>query len=353
MKFKKTIILLLTIILLSSCYYVTQGYNLLNTYSKAEKIDKIIKKENLPKDEKELLLLVKDIKKYAVNTLGLKKNKNYTKYIQHKRNYLVDVVYACKTDSFDQYQWNYFIMGKMPYKGFFNIEKAKKEAAKLDGNDYDIYIGKVQAFSTLGILSDPIFSFMKSYTVYELADTIFHEQTHATIFLKKYIDFNENLANYIGNKGALQFIKDNYGMDSELYINTINLINDSIKYRELMNNLYNELSEVYNQNISKKEKLNFKKNIINNWKIKFKNNYEKNFITNAYNNVPNLKINNSYITIFRTYTKDVSIFNELYEKCDNDLIKFIEIIKGLKKYKGDPQVYIKNIIDTSPARGGA
>ena len=346
MNFKKIILLLFIILLLPSCYYITQGYNLFKTYSKAKKIDKIIKNENLTKEEIEYFLLIQKIKKYSVEKLGLKNNKNYTKYINIDKNYLVDVVYACEKDSFNQYKWNYMIMGKMPYKGFFNINKAKKEAEKIKQKGYDVLIGKVDAFSTLGILKDPVFSFMKEYSVYDLADTIFHEQTHATIFLKKYVDFNENLANFVGTEGALLFIKDNYGINSEEYKNTLNYISDSKKFKELINNLYDELSITYKKDISKNEKFNQKKIIINNWKKKFSKNYKKEFKTNTYKKIPKVDINNAYITIFRTYTKDLSIFHELYKYCDYDLKKLIEIVKKLNKYKGNPNEFIKNYIKT-------
>lgn len=344
MNLKKIILFLITILILPGCYYVTQGYGLFRTYSKAKKIDKIIKNKNLTKEEIEYFLLIQKIKKYSVEKLGLINNKNYTKYINIDKNYLVDVVYACEKDSFNQYQWNYMIMGKMPYKGFFDIKKAKKETDRLKKEGYDVYIGKVDAFSTLGILKDPVFSFMKDYSIYDIADTIFHEQTHATLFLKKHIDFNENLANFIGTEGALSFIKDNYGIKSDIYKNTLNSIKDSEKFKKLMKDLYKDLSLLYDKNISKNEKLIQKKIIINNWKEKFKNNYKNEFITKSYQRVPELDLNNAYITIFRSYTKDLSIFYELYEYCNYDLKKLIEIVKKIKNYKGDPKNYIKTQI---------
>ncbi len=342
---KYILILTVIIILLSGCYYISEGYNLLTTYSKAKDIDKIIEKGNISEDEKEFFLIIKKIKDYAVNNLGLKKNKNYSKYIRIDKNYLVDIVTACDSDSFNQYNWNYLFMGKMPYKGFFKYDEAVKEAKKFKKDKYDVYISEVDAFSTLGILSDPLFSFMKNYSIYELADTIFHEQAHATVFLKGQIDFNENLANFIGTEGAILFIKETYGMESDIYKNIINRIEDSKKFKKLLTSLYEDLLSIYNKNISKEEKLEQKKIAINNWKKDFKNNYEKEFKSNAYRGIPEIEINNAFISIFRSYTKDLSILYELYEYCDNDLKKFIEVVKNIKKYKGEPKIYIRNYIN--------
>jgi predicted aminopeptidase len=87
---------------LSGCYYITEGCNLISVYSKAKDINTVLKEPNLPQDERDLLLLVKDIKAFAVNELGLKDNKNYTTYVKLDKNYLVDVVAACTADSFNQ-----------------------------------------------------------------------------------------------------------------------------------------------------------------------------------------------------------------------------------------------------------
>lgn len=342
---KHILILFIIIILLSGCYYIPEGYSLLKTYSKAKDINKLLKKGDIPENEKEFFLMIKKIKDYAINNLGLKENKNYSKYIRIEKDYLVDVVTACEIDSFNQYEWNYLFMGKMPYKGFFKNGDALKEAQKFDTDKYDVYISEVDAFSTLGILRDPLFSFMMDYSIYGLADLIFHEQTHATIFLKDKISFNENLANFIGTEGAFIFIKETYGTESNIYKNTIDRIEDSKKFKKLLTDLYEKLSLIYNKNISKKEKIELKKIAINSWKNKFKVNYEKEFKTKSYRRIPEIEINNAYITIYRSYTKDLGIFYELYEYCNNDLVKFIEVVKKTKKYKGEPKKYIRNYID--------
>src|SRR4030042_3218804 len=98
---KHILILSIIIILLSGCYYISEGYNLLTIYSKAEDIDKIMKKGNIPNDEKDFFLIIKKIKDYAINNLGLKENNNYSKYIRIDKDYLVDIVTACESDSFN------------------------------------------------------------------------------------------------------------------------------------------------------------------------------------------------------------------------------------------------------------
>jgi predicted aminopeptidase len=45
----------------------------------------------------------------------------------------------------------------------------------------------------------------------DLANLIIHEMVHATIFVKDSIDFNENLATFIGDRGAEQFLIATHG----------------------------------------------------------------------------------------------------------------------------------------------
>jgi hypothetical protein len=49
----------------------------------------------------------------------------------------------------------------------------------------------VESFSTLGFTRDPLYSFMKGYSAFQLASLILHEQTHATLFVKGQTQFSE------------------------------------------------------------------------------------------------------------------------------------------------------------------
>jgi len=52
-----------------------------------------------------------------------------------------------------------------------------------------------------------------------LANIIIHEMTHATLYIKNNVEFNENLANFVGSKGAEIFLTSKYGKDSKELLN--------------------------------------------------------------------------------------------------------------------------------------
>jgi predicted aminopeptidase len=68
----------------------------------------------------------------------------------------------------------------------------------------------------------------------DLANLIIHEMVHATIFVKDSVDFNENLATFIGDRGAERFLISAYGADSKEYKAYVNEDHDFTKYSEHM-----------------------------------------------------------------------------------------------------------------------
>jgi len=92
------------------------------------------------------------------------------------------------------------------YKGFFTQEDALREKRSLEGEGLDTFVQQVCAYSTLGWLKDPIFSSMLWWSHAALASLILHEMTHATIYFKGETGLNEQVATFIGNRGAIAFL---------------------------------------------------------------------------------------------------------------------------------------------------
>ncbi|MDV3310304.1 MAG: aminopeptidase, partial [Cyclobacteriaceae bacterium] len=84
--------------------------------------------------------------------------------------------------------------------------------------------------STLGWFTDPILSKMLERDEGDLASLIIHEMVHATIFIKDSVDFNENLASFIGDRGAELFLISKFGPDSEAYLDFIHDDRDYVTF---------------------------------------------------------------------------------------------------------------------------
>lgn len=328
-------------------YILKQGTYLLKYNARAENINQILKKKSTPDDLKRFLLLVNDIRGFAIDSIELSKNSNYSTYVKIDKPYLVDVVSASENLSFRQHKWCWPIVGCVPYKGFYERKDAEKEAAKLKKKGYDINIDEVDAFSTLGFFTDPVYSFMKEYTVYGLASLIIHEQTHATFYKKSQAQFNEELATFVGDEGGLLYVRSRYGENSEEYRNAILAREDYESYFKLLRGLYNELKMVYDDGKkSEKEKLADKDRIIASFKDMVSQKYNEYFKTNNYRGISKRKINNAYIAVRMTYTLDLSEFYRLYENEKRNLKSTVGFFKSLKHQKGNPADLLRKKIES-------
>jgi predicted aminopeptidase len=334
------------ILLLSGCasqagYLAKQGGYLLRFSSGTRGVRSLIETASTPADTRDFLLRVQDIKRFAVARAGLRDNANYTRYKEIDRDHLVDVVQACDAVSFTAYEWSYPFLGKLPYKGFYERADADAEAARLRKEGWDVIIRPVDAFSTLGFTKDPLYSFMKRYSPYQLASLIIHEQTHATLFVKGQPEFNEELATFVGETGAFEWLQEKYGADSREYQAAVDEDADSRSFTSLLGNCAAELDTVYHGTLARDEKLAGKALIIDAFKRRLGGDLAATFRTEAYRNLGDLPVNNALISLYRLYSDDVPLLRAYWQqRCGAELPRFIEAVKALAR-RGDVKALMR------------
>jgi len=195
-------------------YAYVQAKGQLEIVKNARPVEELMADPDFPDSLKAKLRIIEDVKKYAIEELGLKGEKNYTTFYDQKGRELMWVVSACKSFELESYQWGFPVLGSFSYKGFFRHDMAEKERDKLRDQGLDANIRTAGGWSTLGILKDPILSNMLNRDAGSLSDLIIHELTHGTIFIKDSLEFNENLASFIGNEGARLFLSKKYSDSS-------------------------------------------------------------------------------------------------------------------------------------------
>ena len=330
-------------VLCSGCYTLKQGTTMLGYLNKAIPLEDLATEETASEDDRRFVRRVEEIRRFAMEDLGLKESKNYTRYVELDRDYLAAVVSASAKDSFTRYEWWFPVVGKVPYKGFFNIEGARKERTKLEKKDLDVWVRGVDAFSTLGWFKDPLYSYMKKYSDRDLAELIIHELLHATVFLKNHSQFNEELAEFVGTEGARLFMERTHSRNTDDPETAGHAQADNAAYLAFIRGLITELDELYKSDAPREEKLKRKEEIINRAKLSFDENYDTLFKTENYRGFSKLSVNNAYLELFRLYYEEEHYFKDLYEKSGNDLPKFIAAAATLSsrikqgKGKGNPK----------------
>ncbi|MGH7821114.1 MAG: aminopeptidase, partial [Candidatus Binatia bacterium] len=118
---------------------------------------------------------------------------------------LIHVLAAANRDKLEPYTWWFPVVGKVPYKGFFDKKEAREAATSLEEDGYDTYVRSALAFSTLGWFDDPLPSVLLEREAVTLAQVVFHELFHRTLFVSGEMSFNESAANFAGDRAAIEF----------------------------------------------------------------------------------------------------------------------------------------------------
>jgi predicted aminopeptidase len=147
------------------------------------------------------------IRAFAIAELGLPDNKSYTLYADIKRPYVVWNVFATPELSMQLKQWCFPVAGCVTYKGFFSKEAADKEADTLRADGYEVHVGGVPAYSTLGWFDDALLNTFINYPEGELARLVFHELAHQILYVKGDSTFNESFATAVEEFGVERWMQ--------------------------------------------------------------------------------------------------------------------------------------------------
>jgi predicted aminopeptidase len=203
--------LLLGALCLTGCqtasYYSQAIHGQCQMWNRQRSIQSLLDDPNTPDDLKQRLRFVLEVRTFAEKELQLPANGHYLRYADLGRRFAVWNVYAAPELSLTPKTWRYPIVGRLEYRGFFAEEKARRYATKLEKQNYDVFVGGVTAYSTLGWFHDPVLNTFIHDDDDELAGLLFHELAHQRVFVSGDTDFNEAFATAVAGEGLRRWIE--------------------------------------------------------------------------------------------------------------------------------------------------
>jgi predicted aminopeptidase len=228
--------------------------------AKREPISEVIGNSGTSPSLRAQLVSVTSIRDFASRELKLPDNGSYRMYADVGRPYVVWNVVAAPEFSVDPKQSCYPVVGCVAYRGYFVEKRARRYAEQLRTRGFDVVVGGVAAYSTLGHFDDPILNTMTGWDEVELASIVFHELTHQLLYIANDASFNEALATTVEEEGVRRWLKQQ-GRDQELeqhlleqqrYLQVIDLLSAT---REELRGLYSSGLPVEQMRVQKAQTL--------------------------------------------------------------------------------------------------
>ena len=190
----------------SGCYYVQAARGQYDVLQRREPIAEVIAAADTPENLARRLELVSEARQFAVDELLLPDNDSYKSYADIERDYVVWNVFAAPEFSLQPKTWCFPVAGCVAYRGYFNEDDAHRQAERLRAQGYDVAVGGVPAYSTLGRFDDPVLNTMMHWDEMELVATIFHELAHQRLYIKNDTAFNESFATAVADIGLERWL---------------------------------------------------------------------------------------------------------------------------------------------------
>jgi len=297
-------------------------------------VEEALKADSLNVEHKHRLRLVARIKDFGERELGLKETQNYQTVYLTSNQRPIYTISACPKDRLTRITWWFPVVGRMPYLGFFDEQQVKAEKEKLIKKDLDVVIGMADAYSTLGWFKDPVSLNLLEGTTVDLVETILHEMTHTTLYLKGQGEFNEGLAVLVGKIGAVLFLEKTFGISDPLTIQARRGVEDERLFSLFLTALLKELEHLYHSPMSYEEKLAEREIIFSNSLEEF-GRLKHQLQTQCFSSFGSVQLNNAYLLSIGLYHRHFHLFEAVLKKNGNSVKKTLAFLQELAKQKGD------------------
>jgi len=216
LRFRRALRILLIVVLsagTAGCYYMQAANGQWQVLRKREPIAEVLADDATSENLADRLRLVQAARQFSIDELGLPDNDSYRSYADIEREFVVWNVFAAPEFSLQPKEWCFPVAGCVNYRGYFSRDAAYRESARLAKSGYDVAVGGVSAYSTLGKFDDPVLSSMMRWDDIQLVAVLFHELAHQVLYIKGDSAFNESFATAVEEFGVGRWLASNDRVD--------------------------------------------------------------------------------------------------------------------------------------------
>jgi len=313
-------------------YMARAAYEEARILWRRQPIEDLLQRPSLTDTDKKKLELVLAVRKFADERLGFRVGGSYRSVSEVDSGAVVQLLVATPRDSLEPYTWWFPVVGRVPYKGFFSKAAAKATAAELEKDGYDTHVRPAIAFSTLGWFDDPLPSSLLKRDEVTLAEVIFHELFHNTVYIAGQTTFDESSATFAGSVAAVEFFCEGEGASSEACKEAKADWQDTLTISAFLADSINRLERFYARKPTGDILEEGRARSFEQIRARFK---DLKLHPGRYADFAVGPINNATLLEQRVYLRDLDMFDALSE-AEGGLAGAVRVLKTLSKQGGDP-----------------
>jgi predicted aminopeptidase len=331
MAFWKTAAMLGAATLLCGCanlpYYLQSVRGQLDIWSRQNDIEAVIENPQTAGQLREKLRAVLTIREFASSELGLPRNASYRSYANLDRPYVIWNVFAAPEFSIQPRQWCFVFAGCVNYRGYFKKTDAEQFGDEVSAEGYDVFVGGVPAYSTLGYFPDPVLNTFVNYPTPHLARLMFHELAHQVVYARDDSVFNESFAVAVEQEGMRRWL-DRYGTEQDRGTSAL-VAQRRSQFVMLIESYRERLDALYRTGLPAQEMRTRKADLF----VQLDGDYRK--LKESWGGFAGFdrwfseKPNNALLASVAIYTRKVPAFQALLARENGDLPRFYAAVKGL------------------------
>jgi len=331
-------------------YVIRAGIEEAKLLERRQPIERVVADPATPPEERRKLRLVTEARDFAERVLDLDAGDSYTTYSRVGRDTLLLVLSAARPDRFEAYTWWFPIVGRVPYKGFFDLAAAHAAAARLAARGFDVYVRPSPAFSTLGWFNDPVLDTVLGSDDVALVATVIHEIHHNTLFIPSRVSFNESLASFAGDRGAIALLCARDGDDAPLCRRAQDAWHDTLLFGAWLARLVTELETLYaRSDLSSATKIERREDVIAAARLRFTADLLPRLRV-SHRGFARGPIDNAVLIGVRLYYDRLDLFERVYERHEGDLVATLRAIEAAARADAaDPFSAVERLLERPPA----